>query len=137
MENSGKSITLASFVYLDKIDSFKKYLFNRFGIDNDKIFQYTCDEKNKKILTYRIFIKEDQKVNIDTFFPTTIITHKKGECFYTINALNLLIESLSDSESGNINYKDFKIDWDNYQNKIIIVRKGELKIMDIKRDFSE
>jgi len=137
MENSGKSITLASFVYLDKIDSFKKYLFNRFGIDNDKIFQYTCDEKNKKILTYRIFIKEDQKVNIDSFFPTTIITHKKGECFYTINALNLLIESLSDSESGNINYKDFKIDWDNYQNKIIIVRKGELKIMDIKRDFSE
>ena len=137
MENSGKSITLASFVYLDKIDSFKKYLFNRFGIDNDKIFQYICDEKNKKILTYRIYIKEDQKVNIDTFFPTTIITHKKGECFYTINALNLLIESLSDSESGNINYKDFKIDWDNYQNKIIIVKKGELKIMDIKRDFSE
>ena len=134
MENSDKSITLASFVYLDKIDSFKKYLFNRFGIDNDKIFQYICDEKNKKILTYRIYIKEDQKVNIDTFFPTTIITHKKGECFYTIN---LLIESLSDSESGNINYKDFKIDWDNYQNKIIIVKKGELKIMDIKRDFSE
>ena len=137
MENSGKSITLASFVYLDKIDSFKKYLFNRFGIDNDKIFQYECDEKNKKILTYRIFIKEDQKVNIDSFFPTTIITHKKGECFYTINALNLLIESLSDSESGNINYKDFKIDWDNYQNKIIIVKRGELKIMGIERDFSE
>ena len=137
MENSGKSITLASFVYLDKIDSFKKYLFNRFGIDNDNIFQYICDEKNKKILTYRIYTKEDQKVNINSFFPTTIITHKKGECFYTINALNLLIESLSDSESGNINYKDFKIDWDNYQNKIIIVRKGELKIMDIKRDFSE
>ena len=137
MENSGKSITLASFVYLDKIDSFKKYLFNRFGIDNDKIFQYICDEKNKKILTYRIYIKEDQKVNIDSFFPTTIITHKKGECFYTINALNLLIESLSDSESGNINYKDFKIDWDNYQNKIIIVKRGELKIMGIERDFSE
>ncbi len=137
MENSGKSITLASFVYLDKIDSFKKYLFNRFGIDNDNIFQYICDEKNKKILTYRIYTKEDQKVNINSFFPTTIITHKKGECFYTINALNLLIENLSDSESGNINYKDFKIDWDNYQNKIIIVKKGELKIMDIKRDFSE
>ncbi len=137
MENSGKSITLASFVYLDKIDSFKKYLFNRFGIDNDNIFQYICDEKNKKILTYRIYTKEDQKVNINSFFPTTIITLKKGECFYTKNALNLLNESLIDSESGNINYKDFKIDWDNYQNKIIIVKKGELKIMDIKRDFSE
>ena len=137
MENSGKSITLASFVYLDKIDSFKKYLFNRFGIGNDKIFQYISDEQNKKILTYRIYITDGQKININSFFPTTIIVHKKGECFYTINALNLLIESLSDYEVGNINYKDFKIDWDNYQNKIIIVKKGELKIMDIKRDFSE
>ncbi len=137
MENSDKSITLASFVYLDKIDSFKKYLLKRFGIDNDKIFQYNCDEDNKKILTYRIYLKEHQKVDISTFFPTTIIVHKKGVCFYTINALNLLIESLSDSESGNINHKDFKIDWDVYQNKIIIVRRGELKIMGIERDFSE
>ena len=137
MENSGKSITLASFVYLDKIDSFKKYLFNRFGIGHDKIFQYTSDEKNKKILTYRIYIQDGQKININSFFPTTIIVHKKGECFYTINALNLLIESLSDYEAGNINYKDFKIDWDNYQNKIIIVKHKELKIMEIKRDFSE
>lgn len=137
MENSDKSITLASFVYLDKIDSFKKYLLKRFGIDEDKIFQYNCDEADKKILTYRIYLKEHQNVDIKTFFPTTIIVHKKGECFYTINALNLLIESLSDSESGNINYKDFKIDWDNYQNKIIIAKRGELKIMGIERDFSE
>ena len=92
---------------------------------------------NSRLKDLETDVKENQKVNIDSFFPTTIIVHKKGECFYTINALNLLIESLSDYESGNINYKDFKIDWDNYQNKIIIVKKGELKIMDIKRDFSE
>lgn len=137
MENSGKSITLASFVYLDKIESFKKYLFNRFGITKDKIFQYTCCDDNKKILTYRVYSVQGQKIELNSFFPTTIIVHKKGECFYTINALNMLIEKLSNSDPGNINYKEFKINWDDYQNKIIIVKYKELKIMDIKRDFSE
>jgi hypothetical protein len=137
MENSDKSITLASFVYLDKVESFKKYIFKRFGIEIENIFHYNCDDDNKTILTYRVYLKEHEKIDLKSFFPTTIIVHKKGECFYTINALNLLIQSLSDVDSGNINYKDYKIDWDNYQNKMILSNRGNLKIMGIQRDFSE
>lgn len=137
MENSDKSITLASFVYLDKVESFKKYILKRFGIEIEKIFHYNCDDENKTILTYRIYLKEHEKIDLKSFYPTTIIVHKKGECFYTINALNLLIESLSDIASGNINYRDYKIDWDNYQNKMILSNRGNLKIMGIQRDFSE
>jgi len=137
MENSDKSITLASFVYLDKVESFKKYILKRFGIEIEKIFHYNCNDENKTILTYRVYLKEHEKIDLKSFFPTTIIVHKKGECFYTINALNLLIESLSDIASGNINYKDYKIDWDNYQNKMILSNRGNLKIMGIQRDFSE
>lgn len=137
MENSDKSITLASFVYLDKVETFKKYIIKRFGIEIEKIFHYNCDDENKTILTYRIYLKEHEKIDLKSFFPTTIIVHKKGECFYTINALNLLIESLSDIASGNINYRDYKIDWDNYQNKMILSNRGNLKIMGIQRDFSE
>jgi hypothetical protein len=137
MENSDKSITLASFVYLDKVETFKKYIIKRFGIEIEKIFHYNCDDDNKTILTYRIYLKEHEKIDLKSFYPTTIIVHKKGECFYTINALNLLIESLSDIASGNINYRDYKIDWDNYQNKMILSNRGNLKIMGIQRDFSE
>lgn len=137
MENSDKSITLASFVYLDKVESFKKYILKRFGIEIEKIFHYNCDDENKTILTYRVYLKEHEKIDLKSFYPTTIIVHKKGECFYTINALNLLIESLSDIASGNINYRDYKIDWDNYQNKMILSNRGNLKIMGIQRDFSE
>ena len=137
MENSDKSITLASFVYLDKVETFKKYIIKRFGIEIEKIFHYNCDDENKTILTYRVYLKEHEKIDLKSFFPTTIIVHKKGECFYTINALNLLIESLSDIASGNINYRDYKIDWDNYQNKMILSNRGNLKIMGIQRDFSE
>lgn len=136
MESNNKIITLASFVYLDKIDSFKKYLYNRFKILDKNIFQYTFNEEDKKILTFMVRLNQGQRVDTSSFYPPTIIVHKKGECFYTINALNQLIEIISDTDSGNINHLDVKIEWDNYQNKMLIIKNEELKILTINRDFS-
>ena len=136
MESSGKIITLASFVYTDKIESFINYLYKRFKIKEKNIFQYSFEEDNKRILTFMVKIEGDTKVDTNSFFPPTIIVHKKGECFYTINALNKLIEKITDSSLGNINYQNVKIDWDHYQNKMIIVKNDELKIIDIKKHFS-
>ena len=137
MENSVKIMTLASFVNEDKVESFVKYLNKRFNLSPEKIFIYTSpEEKEKKILTFRVYIRDGKKINTKTFFPTTIITHKKGECFYTINALNKLIDLEVGDDKGNINYKDYQIDWDKYQDKMLIVKNDELTIMDIKRNFS-
>ena len=136
MESKNKIITLTSFVFLDKIESFKKYLFNRFKISDKNIFQYSFTEEDKKILTFMVRLKDEQKVDTSSFYPPTIIVHKKGECFYTINALNKLIESISGSELGNLNYMDVKIEWENYQNKMLIIKNDELKIIDIKKHFS-
>ena len=136
MNTNDKIITLASFVYLDKIDSFKTYLGKRFKIKEDNIFQYTFDEEDKKILTFMVRLKQGERVDTRSFYPPTIIVHKKGECFYTINALNKLIESMTDTEMGNINHQDVKIDWDNYQNKMMIIKNDELKIFNINRVFS-
>jgi hypothetical protein len=136
MENTDKIITLASFVLNDKVESFKRYLKKRFNIPEERIFMYTSDEeKGKTILTFRIYLKEGRRVDTSSFFPPTIIVHKKGECLYTINALNKLIEQLI-GEKGNINYKSYKIDWDDYQDRMLIVRSDELKIIPIKRNFS-
>jgi len=137
MESTLKIITLASFVLTDKVKSFKKYLNKRFNISEDKIFIYSSNtEEDKKILTFRIYLREGKKINTKSFFPTTIIVHKKGECFYTINALNKLIEKEVDGEIGNINYKEHKIDWDRYQSQMLIVKNKELIIMEIERSFS-
>lgn len=138
MENAMKIITLASFVLNDKVDSFKNYLYKRFKIPQDRIFSYTAsDEEDKQILTFRVYLKEGKKINTKTFFPTTIIIHKKGDCLYTINALNKLIESEVGLDKGNINYKEHEINWDNHQGKMLIVKNGNLIIMDINRIFSE
>ena len=127
MENSVKIMTLASFVIEDKVESFVKYLNKRFNLSPEKIFIYTSpEEKDKKILTFRVYLRDGKKINTKTFFPTTIIVHKKGECFYTINALNKLIDKEVGEDRGNINYKEYQIDWDNYQDKMLIVKNNVL-----------
>ena len=137
MENTVKIITLASFVLNDKVESFKKYLNKRFRTPDDKIFIYhSVDEPDKKIITFRVYLREGKKINTKSFFPTTIIVHKKGDCFYTINALNKLIESEVGGEVGNINYREHEIDWDTHQGKMLIVKDKELTIMNIERNFS-
>ena len=137
MEQEIKIITLASFVFEDKVDSFKKYLNKRFNIPSEKVFSYKGVEEDKQILTFRIYLKDGRKINTRSFYPPTIIVHKKGECFYTINALNKLIEKEIGGEIGNITYHDHKIEWDNYQNKMLIVKDKELIIIDIERNFSQ
>jgi hypothetical protein len=61
--------------------------------------------------------------------------HKKGNALYTINALNKLIESSLGDTIGNIDYKSFKINWDEYQNKFILLNNKELAILNINKIF--
>lgn len=137
MEQTTKIVTLASFVIEDKVDSFKKYINKRFKIPIKNIFEYTSpQEEGKKILTFRLYIREGKKINTKSFFPITIIVHKKGDCFYTINALNKIIDMENGGEIGNINHKEHKIDWDKYQNKMLVSKNKELTIIDIERHFS-
>ena len=53
-------------------------------------------------------------------------------CITTIQS-----KSIIDIKSGlSINHKNIKIDWDNYQNKMLIIKNGDLKMLTINRDFS-
>ena len=117
---------------------FKNYLNKRFRIPEEKIFSYVAEgEEDKEIITFRLYLKDGKKINTKSFFPTTIIVHKKGECFYTINALNKLIESKVNLENGNINHKDYEVDWEEQQGKLLITKYNNLSIIHIKRNFSE
>jgi len=136
MEDTLKIITLASFVLEDKIEGYKKYLYKRFKLPESKIFTYTILEEDRKLITFKVYLKNDKKINIQTFYPSTLIVHKKGDCFYTINALNKLIDQEVGDNIGNINHKDYKINWDNYQGKILLIKSNELIIMNIERNFS-
>ncbi len=133
-----RSIILASFVFPEKLDTFLNYLEKRFRLDRERIFVYdNVDDPLKKIVTYKVFLKDGKKIDLKSIFPRTIIIHKKGECLYTINALNRLIEEENDLETGNVEHRNYELDWDKYQNKLVLTTAEGVVFNEIKRDFSE
>lgn len=132
-----KTIILASFVYSDRQDNFLRFLYKRYKVRRERVFIYdNIDDPKKNILTYKIFLNQGERVDLNEFFPKTIIVHKKKECFYTINALNLLIEKLTPNDRGNIDHKQINVNWEDYQNKMLLSTNNDLIIYNIKRNFS-
>jgi hypothetical protein len=86
-------------------------------------------------MTFKISIPEDKQLNLKNLFTSAVPIHKKGDALYTINALNKLIQQKFPESIGNIDNKSIKIDWELYQNKMILINNGELTIFNISRVF--
>jgi len=131
-----KTNLLASFIFPERLEWFLSYLEAKFSITKEKVFCYKDnDDESKLILTFKISIPTDKSLNLKDLFPSAVIIHKKGNALYTINALNKLIEENNEGSIGNIEYKDIKIDWEEYQDKFILIKDKELKILNISRVF--
>jgi hypothetical protein len=131
-----KTILLASFLFPERLDWFMTYLETKFNISRNKVFCYkNLDDESKIIVTFKIILSENKHLDLKNLFPNAIIIHKKGNALYTINALNKLIEENLGDTIGNIDYKSHRINWDEYQNKLILIDNKELKLMNIKRIF--
>jgi hypothetical protein len=129
-----KTILLASFIFPERVEWFLDYLKTKFNVNN--VFCYkNLDDESKVILTFRLTVNTEEPLNLKNLFPNAVTIHKKGDALYTINALNKLIEEKYPESIGNINNKQIKIDWVEYQNKFILINNKELCIFNIKRDF--
>lgn len=129
-----KEILLASFIFPERVDWFLDYLKTSFNID--KVFCYkNLDDESKVIMTFRITVNTEKPLKFKNLFPNAVIIHKKGDALYTINAINKLIEEKYPESIGNIDNKNVKIDWSEYQNKFILVNNEKLCIFNIKRVF--
>jgi hypothetical protein len=128
------TLILASFIFPERLDIYLDYLKKRFGIYRDSVMIFNnIDDPLKIITTFKVVLKDGKRINFKRDLPTTIRIHKRGNCLYTINALNKIIERDFNLTPGNINYKSYAIDWDNYQNRMILIIGGELKEYKIKR----
>lgn len=131
-----KTILLATFIFPERLDWFLDYLENKFNIPKEKVFIFqNLDDESKLIVTFKLVLRNGKRINLKKYFPNAIPIHKKGTAIYTINALNKLIEMETGLEAGNIDYKKHRIDWDNYQDRLILNNNGELKFYEIKRVF--
>jgi len=131
-----KTILLASFIFPERVEWFLNYLEVKFNINKDKVFGYeNLDDESKVIITFKIAIPEDKPLNLKNLFPSAVSIHKRGNALYTINALNKLIEEKFPESIGNVDNKSIKIDWDEYQNKLILLNGKDLTIFNISRIF--
>lgn len=131
-----KTILLASFVHIDNVNTFIEYLSTQFDIEKDKVFGYKLiSDDSQIVITFKIILKDGKQINLKDFFQNSVIIHKRGNALYTINALNELIKTKIDGDIGNIDMKSVKIDWVEYQGKLILIDNQKLSLFDIKRIF--
>jgi len=79
------------------------------------------------VCTYNI---DSDNINKNNLLPSTILMHRRKETntLYTINSLNSLVASLN---NGVID-KNFKVNWPDYKNSILLTRSGEFRKLDTK-----
>jgi hypothetical protein len=127
-----KVILLATFISDEYLDKFLYKLYKQFGVKKQSVFIFETKDK-EIILTYRLFLNFDEKINIRKELPKTVQIHKKGTTFFTINSLNRLIEKEYDLPKGNTDYSRYEIDWSKYENTMISLRNNNLEILDLNK----
>lgn len=131
-----KTILIASFIFPERIDWFINLLETNYNLKKDKIFCYkNLDDNSKLLVTFKLDVTSGKKINLKDSFPNAVTIHKKGKTFYTINALNKLIDEKLGDSAGNIDHKTVKIDWSEYENKIIMINDKRLSIFSLERVF--
>jgi hypothetical protein len=98
---------------------------NKYRILYSKIFVLYSKSQDEYICTYNV-----EFGNVSNFLENTILVHRKKESntLYTINSLNRLIESLN----GGVLDINFKVNWNDYQNCILLTKGAELKRVNTK-----
>jgi hypothetical protein len=129
-----KIILVATFIETEHLSDFLYKIYKNYGVNKKTVFAFDTGLGNT-LLTYRIFLNLGEKINIRKELPKTVQIHKRGTTFFTINALNRLIERDFDLDGLNINYKSYDIDWSKYKNTIILLKNDVLEILDLERIF--
>lgn len=116
MSKDNKTI-VGVFVKKEKILSFLEELRNKAGISFDSAFVFLIGENGKEYLvTYKTNRREKQ-------FKNATVMHSKGNCFFTINGLNKLIDENRDKIG-----KDMQVDWSKYEGTLITSVNDNLKM---------
>jgi hypothetical protein len=131
-----KTILLATFINVTNIKPFLVYLEEKFKIKPESVFVHTINgSETNYLLTYKVKLEVGKKLDIKKLLNNTVIIHKKGSTIFTINALNKLIETESGLSKGNIDFSTYQIKWEEYKDKMIMLRGKNLEVSDLKRVF--
>ena len=116
-----------TFASPDDFEETLKIIQSSYVILFNKIFVLESLDGKKIMLTYNVDINNSTE---DSMVDNTILVHRKKQTntLYTINALNELIKSLNNGVLD----KKFPIEWENYQNCILLIQAEGFNRIDTK-----
>ena len=116
-----------TFTTLDAYEEVANTIQTSYVILFNKIFVLESLDGEKIMLTYNV---DMGNTSMDSMVDNTILVHRKKQTntLYTINALNELIKSLNNG----ILDKKFPIEWNNYQNCILLIQAEGFNRIDTK-----
>jgi hypothetical protein len=127
-----KMLLIASFVPKPNLEWFLRNLNDKFKIKREDVFIYNVENNDLDyLLTFKI--KNNKKIDFNFYFSNATIVNIKNGCIFSINGLNRLIEMETGCEQGNVNYKNYKIDWSLHKDTLILSNKNKLIIKKIKK----
>ncbi len=99
---------------------------SRYPILYSKLFILESPQTTEYLITYNV----DTEKPLTEIPDNTILLHRKKESnsLYTINALNTLIKELNNGMLDN----QFKVNWNDYQNSILLTQGPDLRILNTK-----
>lgn len=114
-----------TFTSEESLDEVLNVIQTKYKIIYNKIFVLYSKSQDEYICTYNVDLG-----NISNFINNTILVHRKKESntLYTINSLNRLIESLN----GGVLDVNYKVNWTDYQNCVLLTKGPELKRVNTK-----
>jgi hypothetical protein len=116
-----------TFTTLDEYEKVANTIQTSYVILFNKIFVLESLDGEKIMLTYNV---DMGNTSLDSIIDNTILVHRKKQTntLYTINALNELIKSLNNGVLD----KKFPIEWNNYQNCILLIQAEGFNRVDTK-----
>lgn len=92
-----------------------------------KIFVLEITVGDEYVCTYNI---DSENINKSNLLNNTILMHRRKETntLYTINSLNSLIASLNNGVPD----KNYKVNWPDYRNSILLTRSSQFCKLDTK-----
>jgi hypothetical protein len=113
---------LCTFSTFDTLEETLANIANTYEVEFDIIYVLrSAEDHDAFCCTYNVKTEQIKKNTL----PATISLHRKkaSNTLYTINALNALISELNDGVLD----KQFRINWSDYSNTILVTAYGSLK----------
>ena len=117
----------ATFSFEEQLDELFGKLTSRYDIISGRVFILESVDTEELVCTYSV---DMNNLNDDALLSNTILVHRKKDfnVLYSINALNILIASMND---GKID-PNYKINWSDYKNSLLITREGKFSKLSTK-----